>query len=155
MTSTTKTDADIAALRHAVRSAWMSGVDNFREHYDLELLRVLGCVQFQDLYDPPPRKVRTQEEVLRDAFVRGGDPHTAWAAYLFNKLESMVTPSERRYAKNANYHLLYSTEFMSSITWPPATKEQIDDPCIDEGCPQHGKDHICISRNPNIHLGDS
>lgn len=39
-----------AKLRHAVRTAWLTGTDNFRQFYDRELFEVLGITMFQDLY---------------------------------------------------------------------------------------------------------
>lgn len=36
-------------LRNAVRTAWMTGVPDYREQYDRALLKYLGCEMFQDL----------------------------------------------------------------------------------------------------------
>lgn len=40
------------ALRVAARTAWLTGTDDFRRHYDEELFKVLGITCFQDLYEP-------------------------------------------------------------------------------------------------------
>lgn len=42
----------INALRGQVRCAWLSGTDDFRRHYDAELLALIGVATFQDLYAP-------------------------------------------------------------------------------------------------------
>lgn len=39
-------------LRLAVRRAWMSGCENYREFYDKELFAMLGIEHLQDLYSP-------------------------------------------------------------------------------------------------------
>ena len=40
------------AMRSQVSRAFMTGTDDFRRHYDDELLNVLGVSSFQDLYLP-------------------------------------------------------------------------------------------------------
>lgn len=44
----------VATLRRAVRTVWMQGVEDWRKHYDPELLALLGCKHFQDLYEDAP-----------------------------------------------------------------------------------------------------
>lgn len=56
--------------------------------------------------------------VVRAALEAGQDPHKAWAAVLFRKEPRDVTPEERRYGKQANFTLLYSTDFMATVRWP-------------------------------------
>jgi hypothetical protein len=45
-------------LRHAVRSAWMTGTPTFRQHYDKELFAVLGIKSFNDLYPTNGNEVK-------------------------------------------------------------------------------------------------
>ena len=52
---------NVKALRHAVRTAWLTGVADFRRLYDKELFAVLGIVHFQDLY---PESARASREAL-------------------------------------------------------------------------------------------
>lgn len=48
-------EPDTAALKHAVRAAWLTGFDDFRRHYDRELFALLGINHFQDLYEGAAR----------------------------------------------------------------------------------------------------
>lgn len=45
--------AEISELRRQVRLAHMSGTDDFRRFYDVELLKVIGVTSFNELHAPP------------------------------------------------------------------------------------------------------
>jgi hypothetical protein len=49
----------VADLRRAVRTAWMTGTDNFECQYSHVVLALLGCETFQDLDEPMPRAPAT------------------------------------------------------------------------------------------------
>lgn len=44
------TTESLQQLREQVKAAWITGTDDFRRHYDKELLDVLGAASFQELY---------------------------------------------------------------------------------------------------------
>lgn len=56
--------------------------------------------------------------VVREALEAGQDPHKAWAAVLFQTSPDRVTPEQRMAGKQANFALLYSTDFMATVRWP-------------------------------------
>lgn len=64
----------------------------------------------------------THTELIRKTLEAGGDPHTAWAAHCFGKVEKDVTPSERQQAKAENFCLLYSGDFIKTVNWPQRLK---------------------------------
>lgn len=58
------------------------------------------------------------EKTIRRALETGKDPHTVWAAILFNKPENEVNMEERTLAKSQNYFLLYNARFLATVNFP-------------------------------------